>query len=360
MKDETMTHAEPFGTLGGQDVRAVTLTNASGARARLITFGARLTELHMPDRNGVLADIVLGFDTLAEYAATDTYFGATCGRYGNRIARGRFVLDGAEVQLDCNERGNHLHGGRDGFDRKVWHIDRLTRSGVSFTAVSEDGEMGFPGRCNLRSTYELSDDNRLTITLEADTSRTTLMNMVHHSYFNLAGQGSGDVLGQRFRLASRFYTPVNDELLATGEVLSVTGTPFDFSAGKPIGQDIAALQSVGAGLFAEGGGYDHNWCLDAATGPLRLCAEAHDPASGRRMTLHTTEPGVQFYTGGYLSAQVMGKRGLPLCKYAGFTLETQKFPGAPNFGHFPDCILRTGDTYRQRMEFAFTTDGAAA
>lgn len=347
---------EKFGTHDGQDVQVVTLQNANGLKARLITFGARLTELHVPDRDGVMADIVLGFDTLQEYVETDTYFGATCGRYGNRIADGKVEIDGVAYQLDCNEHGNHLHGGKSGFDRKIWAIDRATDREVSFTSVSKDGEMGFPGRSNLRSTYTLTDDNRLRIVMEADTDRTTLMNMVHHSYFNLAGQGSGDVLAQEFCLASHFYTPVNEALLATGEVLAVKDTPFDFSTPKAIGRDIDKLQTVGAEIFAEGGGYDHNWCLDAATTPLRPCAVAYDPASGRRLSLSTTEPGVQFYTSGYMSDRVMGKAGKALCKYAGFTLETQKFPGTPNFGHFPDCTLRPGESYRQEMLFTFTTD----
>ena len=204
-----MPATEDFGTHDGQPVQAVTLTNANGLRARLITFGARLTELHVPDRHGRLDDIVLGCDTLADYAATATYFGATCGRYGNRIAGGLVTLDGRTVQLDCNEGPNHLHGGRAGFDRKLWTIATLGEAAVTFTALAEDGEMGFPGACHLRATYALGDDNRLTVTMQADTTRTTLMNMVHHSYFNLAGQGSGDVLGQKVRLAARFYTPVD-------------------------------------------------------------------------------------------------------------------------------------------------------
>ena len=349
-----------FGCWNGQSIRALTITNAHGLSAKLITFGARLTELHVPDRDGVLGDIVLGFDTMEEYAATGTYFGATCGRYGNRIAGGRFTLDGIAHQLDANEGRNHLHGGKNGFDRKVWEA-AYEKSGnsVTFSALSEDGEMGFPGRCNLRSTYTLHGDNRLTIAMEADTGKPTLMNMVHHSYFNLGGQGEGDVLDHELKLNARFYTPVDDELLATGEVIAVAGTPFDFRSAKKIGADIHALQAVGAGIFEEGGGYDHNWCLHGAGVDLRGCCEAYDPKSGRRMRLRTTEPGVQFYTGGYLSDKVMGKRGKALCKYAGFTLETQKFPGTPNFAHFPDCVLRPGETYRQLMEFQFSTDAKA-
>ncbi len=344
-----MSNRRTIGTVDGQPVEAVTLT-AGSISAKLISFGARLTELWVPDRDGTRADIVLGFDTLAEYEATETYFGATCGRYGNRIRKGRFALDGAPVQVHCNEHGNHLHGGVDGFDRKVWTIANLTDARVVFATVSEAGEMGFPGRSNLTATYDLSPEG-LTITMEADTDAPTVMNMVHHSYFNLAGQGSGNVLGQMIRLDAPFYTPVDAELLATGEVVSVAGTAFDFTEAKPIGRDIADLPGVGAEIFGEGGGYDHNWCLDG-TG---ACATAWDPVSGRKLLLTTTEPGVQFYTGGYLSSSHKGKAGAMLCKYAGFTLETQKFPDAPNYAHFPQCRLNAGDTYRQEMRFGFTT-----
>ena len=347
--------SEIFGSLDGSPVTAVTIRNG-GVAAKLITFGARLIELWVPDRRGDLADIVLGFDDLDSYLATDTFFGATCGRYGNRISRGRFRLDGREWQVDVNEGRNHLHGGKNGFDRKNWTIADLADGSVTFTAVTEDEEMGFPGRSNLMARYTLDRQGRLTIEMEANTDKVTLMNMVHHSYFNLAGQGSGDVLDQEIRLGADFYTPIDDELMTTGEVLPVAGTAFDFRAMKRIGEDIAALEAVGGEVFEEGGGYDHNWCLGGAGETLRFCAEASDPSSGRRMVLHTTEPGVQFYTGGYLNDDILGKAGERLCKYAGFTLETQKFPDAPNFAHFPDCVLRPGETYGQRMVFDFTPE----
>ncbi len=348
---------EEFGRIGDEPVQAVTLTNARGLRARLITYGARLTELHVPDREGRLDDIVLGFDTLDEYLATTTYFGATCGRYANRIARGRFALDGQEFQLDANEGANHLHGGREGLDRKNWALDEAGDRRAVFRATSDDGEMGYPGRLEVTTTYELADDDRLLITMMATTNKATPVNVVHHSYFNLAGQGSGDVLTQEMRLAAPFYTPVDGELLATGEILSVAGIPFDFMAAKPVGRDLAALGSVGAGVFEAGGGYDHNWVLGGAGEALRECAEVRDPASGRRMTLWTDQPGVQVYTGGYLDDSIMGKGGKRLCQFAGLTLETQKFPGSPNHAHFPGSILRPGETYLHRMIFAFHADG---
>lgn len=342
-----------FGCLGSADVHSVSIANRQGLRATVITFGARLTELFVPDRNGLSEDVVLGFDTLEEYVATDHYFGATCGRYGNRIAKAAFRLGGAPIIVDRNEGENHLHGGKAGFDRKIWSIAQATGTAVTLTAVSDDGEMGFPGRCDLTAAYRLTEANELHVTMTATTDKTTVMNMVNHSYFNLQGQGSGTVLGHELHLNSAFYTPVDAELLATGEVLSVQGTAFDFRAAKPIGRDIGKLAAVGAGIFDQGGGFDHNWCLGDAGSDLRLCCTAHDPVSGRIMTLQTTEPGVQLYTGGYLTDRVRAKHGRTLCQYAGFTLETQKFPGTPNHGHFPDCLLHPGQTYTHRMVFGF-------
>jgi aldose 1-epimerase len=345
---------EDYGRIGDQTVQAVTLRSGL-LRARLITYGARLTELHIPDRTGQTADIVLGHDTLAAYEATKTYFGATAGRYANRIRQGRFHLDGEDFQLDTNEGPNHLHGGRDGIDRKVWTLADHSSTWATMTATSPDGEMGYPGRLDMSVTYELTDDG-LRITMSAQTDRPTPVNIVHHSYFNLAGHDQGEVLGQEMRLHAPFMTPVDGELLTTGEVLSVTGTPFDFTTAKPIGRDLADLAGVGGAVFGDGGGYDHNWCLGGAGEDLRLCAEIRDPASGRRMVLRTSEPGVQVYTGGYLSPEVIGKGGVPYRKYGGFTLETQKFPGSPNHAHFPSCTLRPGDTYRHLMEFGFSAD----
>lgn len=326
----------------------MTLTNHHGLRACVISYGARLTELHVPDRRGTLADIVLGHDTLADYVAGTTYFGATCGRHANRIAQGRYTLNDLPVQLDLNEGANHLHGGRDGFDRKVWDITAQDTSRVTFATHSADGEMGYPGACDLTTTYTLTDANRLTITMQATTTRPTAMNMVNHAYFNLAGQGSGDVLSQTLQLTARSYTPVGAALLPTGDIRAVSGTPYDFRSAKPIGQDFAALGD-------DARGYDHNWCLSYADTALRPCATAIDPASGRRMALTTTEPGVQVYTGGYLDAAMTGKLGKPLCRYAGFTLETQKFPDSPNWPQFPSSRLNPGQTYHHVMEFTFDT-----
>ncbi len=335
---------EDYGTLDGQPVQAVTLESGP-LRARLITYGARLTELWTPDRHGTQADIVLGHDTLDQYRATTTYFGATAGRYANRIRQGRFRLHGEDHQLDRNEGANHLHGGREGIDRHVWTLADHSSTWATMTLASPDGDMGYPGRLDMSVTYELTDD-QLRITMAATTDRPTIANLVHHSYFNLGGHASGDVLGHELRLDAPFFTPVDGELLTTGEVRSVQGTPFDFTAPKPIGRDIAQVLN--------GAGYDHNWCLAGAGDDLRLAAEIHEPTTGRRMTLHTNEPGVQVYAGGYLSPEVIGKGGTPYDRFAGFTLETQRFPGSPNHAHFPSATLLPGDTYRHEMVFGFS------
>lgn len=342
---------EPFGDIADTPIEALTLTNAAGMRARLITYGARLTELHLPDRHGATADVVIGFDDVARFADVGRYVGATCGRYGNRIAGGRFALMGREVQVDVNEPPNHLHGGTGGFDRKVWAAETEEAANrVVFSAVSADGECGFPGRCELRATYQLTDAGELRIVMEADADRATPMNMVNHAYFNLAGHAAGDVRGHLVQLHADFYTPVDAQLLTTGEVLSVAGTAFDFRAPRRLGDGFDALAPGGRG------GFDHNWCLRGASDVLHPCADIREPVSGRGLTLATTEPGVQFYTAGHFGPSIIGKGGSPYRQYAGFTLETQTFPDTPNKAHFPNCILRAGDHYRHEMLFRFSAE----
>jgi aldose 1-epimerase len=343
-----MARVEQFGQIDGAEVGAVTLGREGGVQLTVTNYGARLVRLLVPNRSGQRADIVLGHDDAAGYAASKTYLGATCGRYSNRIAGGAFVLDGRIVRLDCNEGAKHLHGGRAGFDRKIWQIADATERAVTFTATSPDGEMGYPGRVDLRATYGLDDADRLWITMEAQTDAPTVVNMVNHSYFNMAGHASGSIMGQRLRLGAAHYTPVDTDLIPTGEVLAVAGTPFDFNSLRPIG---AALPSDS--------GFDHNLCLTGPTEPkwgeaLRFCAEAVDPASGRRMEVWTTEPGVQLYTGGYLGGAGMGKDGAEIGVFGGFTLETQTFPDAPNRPQFPQARLDPGGRYRHLMAFDFT------
>ncbi|MEZ5670095.1 MAG: aldose epimerase family protein [Alphaproteobacteria bacterium] len=338
-----------FGSIGGVGVEALTLDGGAGVTATLITHGARLTELWVPDRSGVPADIVLGFDEVDAYAAHGRYSGAVCGRYGNRIAGARFRLGGQSVTIDANEAPNHLHGGFAGFDLKVWAAETdAAANAVRFTAVSEDGEGGFPGRLDLAATYSL-DGDRLAVVMEATTDRPTPINMVQHAYFNLAGHGAGDIGDHMVQLHGAFVTPVDDALLPTGEIRTVAGTPFDFTRPRRLGDVIDT-----PGLTPRGG-FDNNWVLGAAGADgLRPCADIRDPASGRRLELATTEPGVQFYTAAHLGAHVTGKGGVPYCRFAGFTLETQAFPDTPNQPHFPSCLLVPGAPYRHAMRFRFS------
>lgn len=339
-----------FGQIGGQPVPLFTIASPGGHIAALTPFGARLVQLWLADRQGRRADVVLGHDRLQDYLDHPTFAGATCGRYANRIRAGNFLLDGKPVQLDCNEGANHLHGGRHGFDKKLWAIADRGPAHVTFTARSGAGEMGFPGACDLTSTYRFTDDDRLLIEMGATTDAPTLMNMVNHAYFNLGGQGSGPVTGHHMRVAAGFYTPVTPDLLTTGEIRAVEGTAFDFLDERPLAEALAAP-------LAPATGYDHNWCLAGEpAGPgLHLCAEVVDPVSGRGLRLATDQPGVQIYTCGMMPDGVPGKAGATYGHFAALTLETQAFPCSPNHPHFPQARLDPGQTYRHRMEFTFFT-----
>lgn len=324
------------------DIKTVEI--ARGAlRATLLNYGARLTQLWVPDRDGALADIVLGHDDVQGYLSADKYFGATCGRFANRIAGGRFVLNGRDYSLDRNEGDNHLHGGAFGFDKKIWALTESSGEHAVFTATSKDREMGYPGTCHLTCTYRFHGDHGLTILMEAESDAPTPINMVHHSYFNLAG--GGDVLAQEVRIHGDHYLVVGPGLIPTGQIAEVAETAFDFRRLRLIG---ARLHEV-----AKGKGYDHNWCLVRGSGSVWPAAEARDPVSGRTMTLRTNQPGLQFYAGGYLSSEITAKGGVPLGPFAGFTLETQAYPDAPNHPDFPDAILQPGAKYQHIMEFEF-------
>ena len=353
-----MIEEHDFGSIHGQLAHAFVIDAGEGLSIMVTDYGARLIQLHVPDTLGRVADVVLGFDDAQAYASSTAYLGATVGRYGNRIRRGQFRLNGTAYQVDCNEQANHLHGGRSGWDTKIWtaqpHADGL---GITFDTVSPDGEMGFPGMCEVRSSYRL-EGTSLRLTMEAVPDQDTHINMVHHSYLNLAGHGSGHVLDQHMRIPANLYLPVDDELLATGEVLQVAGTPFDFRQLHPIGSLMDQLPPTGTAIFDGGSGYDHNWCLRGDEHPdepgLMEALEVLDSGSGRRLRMWTTEPGLQMYCGGYLSAQIIGKGGQRYCQFAGFTLETQKFPDSPRFPHFPSSVVRAGQRYRhvQLLEFS--------
>lgn len=336
-----------FGQLSdGQKVDLYTLTNTQGLKAGIMTYGATVVFLEVPDRNGNISDITLGHDSLEGYLEASPYFGAIVGRYGNRIAKGRFTLDGKEYELTINDGENHLHGGIKGFDKVVWNAESVEEKnavGVKFSYLSTDGEEGYPGNLQCTVTYWLTDNNELKLEYLAETDKPTPVNLTHHSYFNLAGQGNGDILNHELMLNADKYTPVNEQLIPTGEIESVEGTPFDFTHPHPIGDRIDQIP----------GGYDHNFVLNSGGGQLALAARVYEPESGRVMEIHTDEPGIQFYSGNFLDGTITGKDGKVYHQHYGFCLETQHFPDSPNHPNFPSTILRPGETYTSTTVHTF-------
>lgn len=346
-----------FGTTAdGAPVAAVTLTNSGGISARIIAYGATLQSLRLPDRSGRLADVVLGYPDLNGYIDRPQYFGATVGRFANRIAGARFSLDGRVYSLAQNNGPNSLHGGNKGFDKVVWTIAEIASgpvASVRLTYVSADGEEGYPGRLTASITYSLGDDGTLTTRYEATTDKPTIVNLSHHSLFNLAGlEGGRGVLGQRLTINADAYTPVDDTLIPTGEIRSVAGTPFDFRASHAIGERIRDGSDP---QIVIGRGYDHNFVLNGGTTETpRLAARLEDPVSGRVLELYTTEPGLQVYSGNFLDGTVIGKANRVYRQGDGLALEPQKFPDAPNQPSFPSARLDPGQTYRQTSYYRFS------
>lgn len=347
----TVTKASFGKTPEGAEVSLYTLTDRS-LKVQLMSFGAHLVSIDAPDRAGKMGDVLLGFDTLDGFLADkSTYMGSVVGRYGNRIAKGSFPLDGKTVQVTPNSKGNALHGGLVGFDRRNW-TGRIVPSGVEFTLVSPDGDQGFPGKLTAHVRYTLAG-KRLKLDYTATTDEPTVINLTNHSYFNLAG--AGDVLGYTLMLQADRFTPVDARLIPTGELAPVAGTPFDFRTATPIGARINASNEQ----LTLAGGYDHNFVLDAPVGKgtgvgLHLAAKVVDPGSGRTLTVSTTEPGVQFYTGNFLDGTVKGRSGAVYQQHAGFCLETQHFPDSPNHPSFPTTTLLPGKTYRSTTVFEFS------
>lgn len=345
---------ETWGEVDGKPVTLFTLTNKNGLVLKVSSYGGIITELHVPDRSGKLADIVLGFDDVASYAKGSPYFGAVIGRVANRISGAKFELDGVTHRLAANNGDNSLHGGVKGWDKVVWDAvasDTPDGPSVQLSYTSKDGEEGFPGTVKAKNTYTLTDANQLRVEMQAETDQLTVLNMAHHSYFNLAGHGSGTVLDQVMRLNASQYTP-NDPALHTvgGQVAPVAGTPFDFTNEKPIGKD---LQAAGGDPI----GFDSNWIVDGPPHALRDVAQVKDPKSGRVLTLKGDQPGVQFYSGNYLDGTLLGKGGAKYPQYAGFCLETQRFPNAINVPAWrAQVLLEPGQVYTSRMIFAFTTE----
>jgi aldose 1-epimerase len=344
----------PFGQMpDGRAVEVFTLANAKGMRVRAINHGGIIVSLEVPDRDGQVADVALGYDNLEGYLEETPYFGAIIGRYGNRIAGGSFTLDGETYTLAVNNGPNHLHGGLVGFDKVIWDaepFENATGSGVIFTYTSVDGEEGYPGTLTSRVTYTLTDKNELIFDYHATTDKATPVNLTQHTYFNLAGDGSGSILGHELTLNAKSFTPVDATLIPTGDVALVTGTPFDFTSGKPIGAEIDADDEQ----LRFGGGYDHNFVVDRQQFGLVHAAQVYEPTSGRVMNVHTTEPGVQFYTGNFLDGSITGKSGHVYEHRNGFCLETQHYPDSPNQPEFPTTILQPGEEYASQTVYTFS------
>ncbi|AMW83693.1 L-arabinose-specific 1-epimerase (mutarotase) [Pseudomonas yamanorum] len=351
---------KPFGkTNDGTAVEQYVLRNSHGVQATVITYGAVLQSLKVPDKHGQFADVVLGFDDVQGYQAGTAFFGATIGRFGNRLAKGSFELDGKRYQVPLNDGPNSLHGGPQGFDKHVWKAQPVKQDdsvGVTLSYLSKDGEMGFPGNLKVDVTYSLNDKNELHIDYKATTDKPTVLNLTNHSYFNLAGAGNGDVLKQLATLHASHYTPVNSTLIPTGELATVAGTPMDFLKPTAIGQHIKDDHPQLKFAEPKQGGFDFNWVLDAKGDIGKLAADVRDPQSGRRLQLYTSEPGVQFYTGNFLDGTIKGKGGKPYAHWSAFTLETQHFPDGPNQPSFPSTRLDPGQTYTQNTVLKFSAD----
>ncbi|HEY6803011.1 MAG TPA: aldose epimerase family protein [Pyrinomonadaceae bacterium] len=345
---------EIFGkTAEGESVDLYTLTNANGMRAKITNYGGIVTTLTAPDRNNKYGDVVLGFNDLDSYLKGHPYFGALVGRYGNRIAKGRFTLNGTEYKLAVNNGENHLHGGIKGFDKVVWTAKSMkTKLGpaLSLTYVSKDMEEGYPGKLTVNVVYTLTSNNELRLDYTASTDKDTVINLTHHSYFNLAGEGNGDILNHELLLRASRFTPTDAGSIPTGELKDVAGTPFDFQNSTVIGARINDNDQQ----LQFGGGYDHNWVLNGNMGVLRQAAIVSESTTGRVMEVWTTEPGVQFYTGNFLDGTLTGKSGKIYQKRYGLCLETQHYPDSPNQPKFPTTTLKKGATYHSTTIYKFS------
>jgi len=344
---------KPFGTQGGRPVTLYTLTNSHGVEIKAMNYGGIILSIKVPDRKGQLGDIVLGHETLEGYIPNPPYLGAIVGRYANRIAGGTFTLDGKVYNLPKNDGPNTLHGGVEKtFNRVVWDGEVLKgKTGVAFTYLSKDGEEGFPGNVKVKVTYTLTDANELVIDYEATTDKATPINLSQHSYFNLAGEGTSDILNHEIMINADRFTPVDKNLIPTGELRPVKGTPFDFTTSTKVGARIEDTYDQ----MVLGHGYDHNWVLNRKGDGLVLAARVYEPTSGRVLEVSTTQPGVQFYTGNFLDGTVTGKQGHVYKRRYGLCLETQHFPDSPNHPDFPSTILKPGETFKSKTVFKFST-----
>jgi aldose 1-epimerase len=343
----------------GKATALYTLKNKHGLVAQITNFGSKIVSIYVPDREGNIADVVLGYETIDDYIKGNPYFGAICGRCANRIADGKFIIDGQIYQLPINNGPNSLHGGPEGFSNQIFDVRGVvkTKEGEAVEMVyhSIDGEMGYPGTLTLKVTYTLTNSNELRLDFEATTDKTTHVNICSHSYFNLAGEGNGDILNHVLRINADKFIPVNDVLIPTGELRAVAGTPMDFIKPTIIGKHI----NDNFNQLDYGKGYDHCWVLNKKkTGELSLAAVYSDPKSGRVMEVHTTQPGVQLYTGNWLDGSDKGKGGKAYGERSALCLETQNFPDSPNKPHFPSTLLKPGEIYKHSCIYKFTTKGS--
>ncbi|MCZ2155911.1 MAG: galactose mutarotase [Bryobacterales bacterium] len=348
----------PFGQLpGGEQVTRYTFRNARGVELSVMDYGATILSVKLPDSSGKLTDVVLGFDTLEGYLGTQPYMGAVVGRYANRIAKGKFTLDGKTYTLAINNGPNALHGGLKGFDKKLWTAKSVSVDGqpaVEMAYTSPAGEEGYPGTLNATVTYSLTNDTEVKLHYTATTDAPTVVNLTNHAYFNLAGAGKGTILDHIVTLNADRFTPVDSSLIPTGELLAVDGTPFDFRVPAAIGARIGDLENE---QIRFGGGYDHNFVLNGTAGQLSFAARVKEPVSGRVLQVFTDQPGLQFYTGNFLDGSVTGKGGLRYEKRFGFCMETQHFPDSPNHPEFPSVVLNPGETFHSTTVYRFLTDG---
>jgi aldose 1-epimerase len=343
-------NGEPFGTARGRAVERYVLTNARGMRVAILTYGGIVQSVEVPDQQGALANVVLGFKTLEDYVQRNPYFGALVGRFANRIAHARFSLDGTEYELPVNHGPNSLHGGADGFDKRVWQVLNADTSRLELRLESPDGDQGYPGHLQIQVTYAVDmASNSLSIAYQATTDRPTVVNLTNHTYFNLAGEGSGSIEHHLLTLHADRYTPIDATLIPTGALEPVDSTPLDFRAQKRIGEHLRA----GHEQIVLAQGFDHNYVVNGQAGALRRAARVEDPSSGRTLEVLTTEPAIQFYSGNFLDGTLVGIGGSVYRQGDGFTLETQHFPDSPNKPAFPSTLLRPGETFQSTTVFQF-------
>lgn len=354
-KPMASSESKPFGKFSdGAPATLYVLKNGKGMEATLTNYGATLVSLRVPDRAGKYTDVITGFDSVEGFLGNHPYFGAIIGRYGNRIGNARFTLDGTGYKLAKNNGENTLHGGVRGFDKVRWQTSQTAppaSNSVSFEYVSKDGEEGFPGTLTAVVNYSLTDDNEVVISYSARTDKNTVVNLTNHAYFNLKGQGEGDILEHEVLIHADNFTPVDKGLIPTGKIQSVKNTPFDFTKATAIGARIKDPSEQ----LKFGGGYDHNFVLNGQAGQMRIAAEVYEPSTGRVMQVHTTEPGLQFYTGNFLDGSITGKGGKVYGHRSAFCMETQHFPDSPNQPAFPSTVLKPGEVYSTKTAYRFSS-----